>query len=62
MATGRCGLTGCVGCWCLARGDVVVTVGCCGQWLLNDMGSGCQALWEVLWAVATGVSVLWEND
>lgn len=60
-----CGLSGCVGCWCLARGvvvDVAETVGCCGQWLLNDMGSGCQAVWEALWALATGVFALWEND
>lgn len=55
-------LLGCVGCWCLALGAIVVTVGCCGQWLLDDLDSGCQALWEVPWAVATGVLVLWEND
>lgn len=55
-------LLGCVGCWCLAMGDVVVTVGCCRQWLLSAMGSHWQALWEVPWAAATGVFELWEND
>lgn len=55
-------LSGCVGCWRLALGDVVATVGCCGQWLLSAMGSGCRALWEVPWAAATGVFALWEND
>lgn len=55
-------LLGCVGCWRLAMGDVVVTVGCCRQWLLSAMGSDWWALWEVPWAAATGVFALWEND
>lgn len=56
-------LSGCVGCWHLALGDVVVTLGCCGgQWLLSAMGSGCRALWEVPWAAATGVFALWESE
>lgn len=66
MATGRWAL------WAVATGVrlcglLVSGSRGCNCWVLwavavECFGSGCQALWEVLWAVATGVFVLWEND